>query len=181
MQWKKKIKSKFKKNLNGLLLPPNWSLRGLAFKNICFTLLSLLAPIRLGWMCILNRFFIRTSVMVALVHVYNLLSALNEQQTNFFMFFTLQFKIGKVWKLWDLPFTGLGWGTAPCPPLYTPLNSCTCNCCKKLYLQRYFWNFLLSLKCMKCPWTTEISIICRNSENVANHGFLKFFDNCNFW
>ena len=33
-------------------------------------------------MYILNRFFIRTSVMVALVHIYNLLSALNEQQTN---------------------------------------------------------------------------------------------------
>ena len=79
---------------------PNSSLRGLAFQNNSFTSLSLIVPIRLGWMCIiLNRFFIQTSVIVTLVHVYSLLSALNVQQTHFFMFFTLQFKILKVWKL----------------------------------------------------------------------------------
>ena len=32
-------------------------------------------------------------VMVALVHVYNLFNALNEQQAIFFMFFTPEFKI----------------------------------------------------------------------------------------
>ena len=36
-------------------------------------------PSGIGLMCILDGFFIWTSVMVALVHVYNLLSALNEQ------------------------------------------------------------------------------------------------------
>ena len=63
-------------------------------------------------MCIRNRFF-----LVALVHVYNLLSALNEQQTNFFMFFTHEFKIWKLWKLWVL-----GGALPPCSPLYTPLQ-----------------------------------------------------------
>ena len=63
-------------------------------KIAIYTVLSLIALIRLGLMCILDRFFIRTSVMVALVHIYNFLSALsNEQQTIFFMLFTFQFKI----------------------------------------------------------------------------------------
>ena len=36
-------------------------------------------------MSILDRFFIQTSVMVAVVHVYNFISALNEQQTIFYV------------------------------------------------------------------------------------------------
>ena len=56
-------KIEIKKTKNDLLLPPNSNLCGLAFKNNCF-------QIRMNY--ILNRFFIRTSVMVALVHVINL-------------------------------------------------------------------------------------------------------------
>ena len=43
---------------------------------------------------ILVRFFIRTSIMVALVYVYNLLSALNEQLTIFLCspLFSLRFE-----------------------------------------------------------------------------------------
>ena len=75
-----------------ITLPSNFSLRGLAFKNNCYTSLSLIARIRLEWMWFLNRFFFRTCVMVALVHVCNLPSALNEQQNNSFIFLTLEFK-----------------------------------------------------------------------------------------
>ena len=77
VQWIKEIKSKLnKKKWSFTTFRPNSSLCGWAIKNNCFTSLSIKAAIRLGWMCILDRFFIQTSVMVALIHIYNLLSAL---------------------------------------------------------------------------------------------------------
>ena len=127
VQWIKKIKYKFFKNR--LLLPPNTSLRGLAFKNNCFSSLSWIALIRL---CIRDRFFIQTSVMVALVHIYNFLSALRMNSKLFFMFFTLQFKIWKVWKLW-VPGGG---ELPPCPPLYTPLKD-FCASPKNPYFNKF--------------------------------------------
>ena len=62
-----------------------------------------------------NRFFIRTSVMVALVHKYNLLCTLNEQQT-ILLFLHFLVKIWKVSKLWVL------WGGSlhPLPPCIRP-------------------------------------------------------------
>ena len=75
-------------------------------------------------MHILDRFFIRTSVMVALVHVYNLLCALDEQQTNFLCssLFSLRFKSVKALSSRGggrPTFTGL-LGQYFLPPLYTP-------------------------------------------------------------
>ena len=84
----------------------------MAFKNNCFTLI---APIRLVWMCILNRFFIQTSVMVAiLVHWMN--------SSKLLFFYVLHSWVKDLKSVKALSYLQVVGHCPPCPPLYTPCH-----------------------------------------------------------
>ena len=85
------------------------------YLNNCFTLLSLIAPIRLGWMCILD--FLFGLLLWWLLFTYTIFLVHWMNSKLFFMFFTLQFKIWKVWKLWVYLCRSKGWHCPLCPPL----------------------------------------------------------------